>query len=104
MSAATGADVLHPDIQLYVRESPIQRITNVECSVVAKKMSELEKRGAEHWYQLSTEWFVMHLATEFCVSPSFDPGTIPAESITSAMHSAIQDLVRHPPHVECAHV
>ena len=93
MSAATGADVISTDIQTDVRESLINRITNIDCSVVAKKMSQLEDNGAADWYQLSTEWFVMHLAAELCVSPTIYPGSISVESITSAMRRNIQNLV-----------
>ena len=93
MSAATGVNLLHRDFKLHLEQTLLDRLQNPDASVVGSQMRALKKHGAKYWYQLTVEYFLVHLITEIGITPHNFYSGHSAPSLLSAMQISIKDLV-----------
>ena len=97
MSAATGVNLLHRDFKLHLEQTLLDRLQNPDASVVGSQMRALKVHGAKDWYQLTVEYFLVHLITEIAITPHNMYSGHSAPSLLSALQSRIKDLVSGEP-------
>lgn len=93
MSAATGIDLLHRDFRRHISQPMSFRMKDPDGTVIGSQMKALETRGVEGWYQLTVEYFLVHLVTEIGVTPHNHLSGHSASSLISALKGINRDLV-----------
>lgn len=94
MTAATGIDLLHRDFRHHIMQPMRSRMQDPEASVVGSQMRALEKHGADKWYQLTVEYFLIYLVTEIGNTPHNMLSGHSTSSLVSALKGVNRDLVK----------
>lgn len=93
MSAASGVDLLHHDLQQHLRLTVEERLQDFECSVIGNILQTLQECGSQEWYHQSVEWFLVYLVTEVGIGPHNMSSGRSADSWIVALQKTVLDLV-----------